>query len=101
MKKILKKGLDIYYNNFLSFTIPWDGSLMGPPKHAYTQNWNLEKKLNTKIQLKRNGMHIVAKGVDLGDAILFKCIKHVPCQNIYDYIHDWVCNCKWLKWLHD
>jgi hypothetical protein len=40
-------------------------------------------------------MHIVAKGVDLGDvAILFKCLKYVPCLNIYDYIHDWVCNCK-------
>jgi hypothetical protein len=37
-------------------------------------------------------MHIVAKGVHLGDvAILFKGIKHVPCQNIYDYIDDWVC----------
>jgi hypothetical protein len=62
---------------------------MGPLKHIYTHNWNFEKKLNIRIQLKRNGMHIVAKGVYLGDvAILFKGIKHVPCQNIYDYIHD-------------
>jgi hypothetical protein len=71
MKKILKKCSKIYFNNFPSFIIPWGGSLMGSPKHAYTHNWNLEEKLNTIIQLKRNGMHIVAKGVHLGDVAIF------------------------------